>query len=194
MSYGVKVITPNATLPIDLATVKLHLKLDSDTTDDTLVTALISVAQEIVETYCRVRLLPTTEELYIDQFPFEYQIQLSKWPITAITYCQYYDTNGDLQTLPSTDYIVDGVSKPGRLCLNYARWWPVSRWIDNAVWIRYVVGFATTAAIPATLKQAMLLIIGHLYENRQDVVTNTHVENIPNGAKWLMNMNRFMRV
>jgi uncharacterized phiE125 gp8 family phage protein len=194
MSYGIKVITPSTDLPIALADAKLHLKLDSDTTDDTLVTTLISVAQEIVENYCRIRLLPTIEELYIDQFPFEYQIQLSKWPINSITYCHYLDPNGTETTLDPTCYIADTVSKPGRLCLNYARFWPVSMWIDNAVWIRYSVGFANVAAIPATLRQAMLLLIGHLYENRQEVVTNTHVENIPNGAKWLMNMNRYLRL
>jgi hypothetical protein len=78
--------------------------------------------------------------------------------------------------------------------LNYARFWPVTRWIDNAVWIRYTVGFDNAAAIPATIRQAMLLLIGHLYENRQDVVLNAHVENLPNGAKWLMNMNRYLRL
>lgn len=194
MSYGIKIIAPSTTLPITLTDAKLFLKIDTDTTEDALVTALIYAAQEIVENYCRLRLFTTVEELYLDQFPFEYQIQLSKWPISAVSYVQYIDPYGVTQTLSASDYIVDTVSKPGRVCLNYARWWPVSRWIDNAVWVRYSVGFGATAAtIPYALKQAMLLIIGHLYQNRSDVLINTHVETLPNGAVSLMNQYRYLR-
>ena len=194
MSYGIKVITPSTVLPVTLADTKLHLKIDSDTTEDTLVTALIYTAQEMVENYCRIRLLDTVEELYIDQFPFEYSLYLSKWPISAISYCHYLDINGVETTLDPTVYYADTISKPGRLCLNYARYWPVTRWIDNAVWIRYTVGFGATAdSIPYSLKTALLLIIGHLYQNRTEVVTNTHIENLPMGAKWIMDQNRYLR-
>ena len=195
MSYGVKIITPNATLPISLVDAKLHLKLDSDTTDDSLVTSLIMVAREMVENYCRTRLLQWTEELYLDQFPFEYQINLRKWPIQSITSVNYLDINGVQQTLDGTaitgDYLADTISRPGRMCLQYARWFPVTRWIDNAVWVRYVVGNATTADIPPTLIQAMKILIYHLYENRSAVVTNTHVAEMPMAAKYLMDMNRY---
>lgn len=194
MSYGVKVITPYTTLPITLAMAKLHLKIDSDTTEDTLVTMWINAAKEIVESYCRLRLLNTVEELYIDQFPFEYQLQLNKWPIVSVDFCKYLDTNGTETILTSDNYIADTVSKPGRMCLNYARFWPVTRWIDNAVWIRYTVGFGTTIdTIPAGLVSAMLLIIGHLYQNRSDVLINTHVETLPKGAIEIMNRYRYNR-
>lgn len=194
MSYGVKVITPSATLPIALADAKLYLKIDSDTTEDALVTSMIRTAQEIVENYCRTRLFTTVEELYLDQFPFQYNIQLEKWPISAVAYVKYYDTNGVEQTVSPSTYILDGVSKPGRICLNYANYWPVVRWIDNAVWVRYSVGFGTTTTdIPAGLISAMYLIIGHLYQNRSDVLINTHVEQLPHGAYDLMNKYRYIR-
>lgn len=201
MSYGVKIIIPNTNLPVTLVEVKAQIKhaLDSsDTTEDALLTSYIHVARELIENYCRTRLLQWTEELYIDQFPFEYQIQLNKWPIASITYCHYLDINGAEQALDGTaitgDYIADTVSKPGRLCLQYARFWPVTRWIDNAVWVRYVVGNATTADIPYMLKQALFLIVGHFYENRFDTITQTHIEQIPMGAKYLMDMNRYKRL
>ena len=195
MSHGIKVITPATTLPISLDDVKLHLKIDTDTTEDSLLTALIYAAQEVVENYCRTRLFTTVEEYYLDQFPFEYQITLPKHPISAITYCQYIDTAGVTQTLDAANYLADTVSKPGRLCLQYAKFWPVTRWIDNAVWVRYSVGFGTTTAtIPPVLKQAMLLIIGHYYQNKADVLINTHIEQLPDASLRLMNIHRYKRL
>jgi hypothetical protein len=40
--------------------------------------------------------------------------------------------------------------------------------------------------VPLPIKQAMYLIIGHLYENRQDVVTGTQVHEIPDSSKYLL--------
>ena len=51
MSYGIKVITPNTTLPVTLDEVKAFLKVDSDTTEDALITTLIHAAQEMLENY-----------------------------------------------------------------------------------------------------------------------------------------------
>ena len=195
MSYGIKVITPSTVLPVTLDEAKLHLKVDTGTTEDALITGLIYAAQEFVENYCRTRLTTTVEELYLDQFPFEYSVNMSKWPISAITSVNYLDVNGVAQVLDSTAWRPDIVSKPGRVCLEYARYWPIVRWVDNAVWVRYSVGFGATAAtIPYGLKQALLLLVGHLYQNRSDVLINTHVENLPNGAKWIMDQYRYVRL
>ena len=195
MSYGIQIITPNTTLPVTLAEAKLHLKLDSDTTDDSLVTNLIYVAQEIVEDYCRIRLLTTVEELYLDRFPNSYDIWLNKWPISAITYLKYIDANGTTQTLSSSAYVADTNSKPGKISLNYMQYWPIAQIVDNSVWIRYSVGFGTsTSSIPYVFKQSILMIVGHMYQNREEIVTNTHIEHIPWGAKYLMDMNRYKRL
>ena len=36
------------------------------------------------------------------------------------------------------------------------------------------------------IKAAVLLIVGHLYVNREDVVTGVSVAQMPNGAEWLL--------
>ena len=37
-----------------------------------------------------------------------------------------------------------------------------------------------------TIKSAVLLIVGHLYAHREDVVAGVSVANLPNGAEWLL--------
>jgi hypothetical protein len=40
--------------------------------------------------------------------------------------------------------------------------------------------------VPLPIKQAMYLIIGHLYENRQTVMTGTQVHEVPYSAEFLL--------
>jgi uncharacterized phiE125 gp8 family phage protein len=76
---------------------------------------------------------------------------------------------------------VDAVSQPARIL-------PVTSWdgIDpnrlNSVTVRYVVGYADAASVPAPLKQAMLLMIGDMYERRQD-----SIKQLPSASEYLMN-------
>ena len=37
-----------------------------------------------------------------------------------------------------------------------------------------------------TIKSAVLLIVGHLYAQREDVVVGVSVAKLPNGAEWLL--------
>lgn len=37
-----------------------------------------------------------------------------------------------------------------------------------------------------TIKSAVLLIVGHLYENREDVVAGQALSKLPNGSEWLL--------
>lgn len=37
-----------------------------------------------------------------------------------------------------------------------------------------------------TIKSAVLLIVGHLYAHREDVVVGVSVAQLPNGAEWLL--------
>ena len=37
-----------------------------------------------------------------------------------------------------------------------------------------------------TIKSAVLLIVGHLYANREDVVAGVSVAQMPNGSEWLL--------
>jgi hypothetical protein len=44
-----------------------------------------------------------------------------------------------------------------------------------------VAGYTTASDVPARIKQAMFLIIGRMYEQRED-----SVKNLPTASKWLL--------
>ncbi len=90
--------------------------------------------------------------------------------LPAVSSVKYYDPDGNQQTLASTEYVVDGEDVPGRLRLGFNKYWPSTQWPRyDAVRIRYIVGWDVTNGAwggPVPLKQACLLLISQLYENR----------------------------
>ena len=61
-----------ASEPVSLAEAKLHLKLSDipeDSSEDTLITDLISVAREYCEKYTKRDFMGKTYEYYLDSFP-----------------------------------------------------------------------------------------------------------------------------
>jgi hypothetical protein len=47
-------------------------------------------------------------------------------------------------------------------------------------------------AVPFSLKSAMLLLIGHLYENREEVTVGVNANQLPKASEYLMNPYRVM--
>jgi len=144
-------------------------------------------------------------------------------PLIGVNTFQYLDQNGILQTMTqgtsSGQYQLDAYSEPGRVAPAPNSMWPLTQIsvrapVFNAVLINYNVGYgAATAAsgdnpvngvaggsvtLPATfppsLIAAMKLLIGHWYENREEVLTGTRAAaiQVPTAAKTLMWANRIL--
>lgn len=178
---GFKIITA-PTDPVTLAQARLHLRV-TDTSEDALITSLITAARQYCEHYTRRAIGAQTLEIALEEFPDDDEIELPMSPVTAITYVKYIATDGTLTTLSSGSYSLDDYSHVSRVLLAYNTCWPLTQDVDNAVFIRYVAGATTT---PATVIAAMKLMIGHLYENRESVVVGPTVAELPMAVKSLL--------
>jgi hypothetical protein len=189
----VQTVAPTAE-PLTLAEAKLHARQDFDD-DDTLFTALIVAARNWAETYTGRQLVTATWRLSTDQFPYfegsggrglaftaglpgyspfaayaSYgAIRLPRPPLQSVTSIVYDDTTGTPQTLDPTLYRVDADSEPARITPAYGEIWPTARAQTNAVRVTYTAGHGNAAAVPQAIKQALLLMIGHWYVNREAV-------------------------
>ncbi len=157
-------ITAPATEPLDLATAKLHCRVDG-TDEDTLITALIVAAREQAEHETGRALVTQTWELVHDAFPEAFVLRRA--PIQSVTSLKYLDpATGTELTLDPADYLLDKDSEPGYVVPGYGKTWPYAREVPNAVRLRYVAGYGAAVAVPQAIKQWMLLAIGTMYENR----------------------------
>lgn len=189
MSYNIaysKLITPPAVEPIQLEDLaKLDLKIDDQTDEDDLLEILIKAVREITENRLGKALITQTREIKLDYFPCDVCIYLSYGPVQADSVViTYYDSDEVLQTLDPSAYWVDTHSEIARVIVKNS--WPSTKCMPNAVSIVYDCGYGDTPEdVPATLRKAMLLLLGHLYENRQQVTSNTAVE-LPFGFETLV--------
>jgi uncharacterized phiE125 gp8 family phage protein len=191
--YGVKVIAPPVAEQITLAEAKLHLRVDNDEEgspavhpDDTLIQTLITVAREWAEGYLARSLAAQTLELATSRFPgtfwdectrgptgwhsYEYwALPLPMGPVTAVQSVTYAASG---TPVAFTDYAFASYVEPARLVPNSS--WPTADPSPEAIKVRYEAGYdlpgssPAANALPKPIKAAMLLLIGGLYENRED--------------------------
>jgi uncharacterized phiE125 gp8 family phage protein len=182
-----KLITSPIQEPLTLTEVKLHLRIDSED-EDFLLASLISAAREHCENFTGRQFITATYEQYLNYFPRE--IVLPKSPLQTITSIKYTDENGILQTLAASYYSVIDLN-PGRITLAYGQQWPSTRCDYNTVIVKYVAGYGSNPNnVPASIREAMKLLIGNWYENRESVVVGTIVTKLPDAVEALLWANR----
>lgn len=98
--------------------------------------------------------------------------RIPKPPLVSVTYIQYVDTTGALQTWDPSLYVVDmptgDYAECGRIAPAYGQIYPPTQTQPAAVTIRFVCGYGVTpAAVPAPLKIGQLLLIGNWFLNRE---------------------------
>jgi uncharacterized phiE125 gp8 family phage protein len=163
-----------STAPVSVAEIKTHLRIDHSD-DDSVLAELIDTAIQHIEDLVGHALRPTPYRLDLDQFPRDEQeiIELDIY-IDSVDSVQYEDADGVTQTMPSADYDVDDASLPGRI-IRTANEWPDG----SDVKINF------TSAVPKPAKQAIKLLVGHWYEQREASSDQT-VNTIPMGVHALV--------
>lgn len=177
---------------ISVAEAALHCRIDAygspaEYEEQAWLESAIVAAREYCEGWTGLALVPQTFELAVNGFPYvcdlatywaqgyEPGIGLQVAPIIAVQTVVYTDTDGATQTTYGADWLLDEFSAPGVLHVAYGGTWPTARAIPNAVRITFDAGYAlpgdspSEPALPYSIRQAMLLVIGHMYEHRESV-------------------------
>lgn len=163
-------VTGPAIEPVSVAEAKAHLRVDADT-DDALITALVAAARQHAEAVTRRALITQTWELVLDGWPSGGEIALPLPPLQSVTSIAYTDADAGEHVLDAGDYLVDTAAEPGRIVRTAAGWPSVSLQEAAAIRVRFVAGYGDAAAdVDEAIRQAILLLVGHWYENREAVV------------------------
>lgn len=184
--------TAPAAEPVDLATIKTHLRIGTtDAAEDNLVEDMITAARQMAESFTQRAFISQTWELLLDNFPgsgvARRALVLPYAPLSSVVSIKYIDTAGVEQTLDGSKYVVDADTVPGRINLAYGESWPAVRDQPNAVTVEFIAGYGTTAAdVPDLIRQAIKMIVGHMFENREDTAPG-NLREIPMNSQWMLN-------
>lgn len=172
MATALKIFAAPTTLPVSLADVKAHLRVDTTDENDhiqTLIEAVTSQLDGFTGTMGRC-LSPQTWDLYLDAFPCgDDAIRLPFPSLIGVTWVKYTNTAGAWTTISTDDYELDLISPDGWIVPVAAVGWPTDV-LDsfNVVWVRFQAGYAD--GVPAAIKHAIKLMVADLYEHRETYV------------------------
>lgn len=168
--------TPPATSPVSLTEAKAHLRVDH-TDEDNLIESLIDAATSHFdgEGVLGRAIITQSWAQWVGQSPGWVRLNIATFQ--SLTSVEYYDTDNALQTATLTDFEIrlegDYVIIKPKTDFN----WPLAYTRQDAIKISYVAGYGDAPAdVPQSIRQAILLTVGHWYQNREAVVEGTFKE------------------
>ena len=151
-------LIPPAGEPVHVEEAKLDRRV-SDSADDVRFRSLIAGARMHAEMETRRQLLHARWRLTLDAFPLAgsgrpmpfaesvnippYAVQLPHSPLVRVVSVQYLDMAGVLQTMPTSDYVVNQANEPALIAPAFGKIWPIVLPQIGAVTITYDAGYAS---------------------------------------------------
>lgn len=170
---------------ITVADLKTFCRVDS-ADEDTLMDALRQTAISWCEQYCSIRLGDVAAIAYADAWA---PLGITVGPVQSITSITYLSTANTTQTLGASYYYSDLNSQIARIRFVS----PPDLYDDalNRVQVNCVIGYPE-ASVPKPILQAIRILVGHFYENRQQVVTGTIASAVPFAVEALLSPYRLL--
>lgn len=188
---ALKLKTPPAVEPVSLAELKLFLRIDHSD-DDELIQSLITAARQYCELVQNRSYITQTWQFYLDDWPTQGYIELPRPPLQAADISvKYTSAAGTEYTFAAENYHVD-VSFVGKIVLAYGKTWPtISLKTSLPICIEYKAGYGDAATtVPETVKQAIKMLAGHWYENRETTLTGSTSKEIEFAVSALLQLER----
>lgn len=169
MSYAYTLVTAPTEFAITDAQMEAHARAAGQPAEQ--YQPYVRAAEEYVETVTGRKLVTQTWKWFLDGFPCGDRLVLPFGQTQSVTHVKYTDTAGTQSTFSDENWELSTAHDPGILALSYGKSWPSTTLrVLNPVEIQLVCGWTTAAQVPYQLQSAVLLIAGHLYEHREDVV------------------------
>lgn len=187
----VVITSPDVPL-VSLADAKAHLRVLHDD-DDAYIEALVMVAADWLDGpdgWLGRALRPQVLELRQCGFTGE-PVALPQPPCVSVTSVTYLDPAGDDQVWSAESWRTTQMGALTYLIPARSLAWPSVLGDVDAVRIRYAAGYGAEdgPALPAPIRQAVLLLVGHWYANRAPVSAEA-VNDLPFAVEALLSTYR----
>lgn len=174
--------------PVSLADAKAQLRI-TDTSQDDLITALIAAATIEAQNVVQRRFMTQTLEYVLQRWQPRIRIPVAPVTKDGINSIKYVDwTTQQQQTLDPSLYVVQSDGDSVSIIPAFATIWPiVYSFSPEPIVIQFAAGGADATAVPANVKQAILLGVRNLYSlgERSPFLRRDDVAGV-GGQQWEM--------
>lgn len=163
--------------PVSVAEAKAHMRIDGNA-EDGFIASLITTSRLHVEAALGLALVTQRWLWRFDRWPDEGAVQLPLRPVQSVEAVRILPASGTAATVVSSSYTLDGAGNPARLMPKAAL--PGPGVAINGIEMEFTAGFGAAAAdVPAPVRQAVLLLVAHWYENREPVAVGAQPVPVP---------------
>jgi len=159
--------------PVDPQDVAVFLRVDSDNSELVSLGSLIAAATSMAENYTQRSFITQTWQLGISTLPT--RLRLPRPPVQKI------------ETIQAGEFTIDSSAyklfDESMLTCSFE----VSNFDDDII-ITYTAGYGNPEDVPADIKQAIMMLTGYLYENREGA------SELPEAVKQLLNPYKVLKI
>ena len=194
---ALSVVTDSTGEPVTTTEVRDHVR--GSTADNFIMDTQSKAARIYCENFTHREFMLKKLRYSLDEWPRS-EIELPR-PVNAsstskaltVTYRAQGSTS--FATFASTNYLVDTESEPGRIVLKFGATWPSGALeAGQSVRVDFWTGSTSSSAVAQSLKQGILLLSGHWYENRESVVVGTISTTLQQSLNALLSVHRLPSV
>ncbi|MGX1196385.1 head-tail connector protein [Parvibaculum sp. MBR-TMA-1.3b-4.2] len=195
-----RLVAPAEAPPVSLDTIKAHLNIVHDDFD-ALLRGYLVAAVELVEARTTRILAPATFEFRLDGWPCE-PISLPAAPVRNVLTLSYIDEEGAEQSVDAAEWDWERETTGAKVWLSHLWTRPTLGRDHGAVRIGFEAGYDLPDTLesgddfdlllPERAVQAIKLLVGHWYRNREAGSSDT-IHEIDHGAEALMRSLRIFR-
>lgn len=206
MQERLSLIAPPLIEPVSVAEAMAHLRLESEA-EAALLHGQIRAAREIIEAWTERALITQSWRLFLDRWPAgpgdeawwdgvrqgamaqgtARFIEIPKPPLRSIDLVALFDDADQQTTWPAANYFADTAGMPGRVVLRNGVSAPSAGRAAGGVQISFTCGYGDSAGdVPSPLRQAMLLLSAHFYEQREVLQPAPGMTAAPLGVRALL--------
>lgn len=187
----VRTVAPT-TYPVTLEEAKDHVGATGYEDDDKKIENMIAAATAMLDGYDGIlgrALMTQTWKVTFPDWSYD-ALRLPLVPVQSVSSVKYYDSDNVLQTFaPSGNWALyqDALSPFVSILSGVS--WPTGLYNRlDAIEVTFVAGYGTKPDdVPAPIRSAILLIVGHLFENREQVtIGNMQATELPWGVPQLI--------
>lgn len=185
---ALELVTPPTDLPLHIEVVKEHLAID-DSDRDALIAQMLMSAVSYVDGLGVLgkAMLTQTWGQWFPESPSEAVLRML--PVQSISAVKYYDTDGVLQTATLADFELQKAGEWTIVKPVTGKTWPSTDSREAAIKIEYVAGYGDANDVPDVIKQALLMLVSHWFENREST-TDMRLAQTPYGFNELISVHR----
>jgi uncharacterized phiE125 gp8 family phage protein len=189
-----------------MAEAKAHTRTADFTDDDVMIEVYLRTAIEFVESETNLRLAPATVQFRMEGWPCHccHDLDLPAAPVRDVESVKYLDANGAEQTIAADQWMWRRNTQ-GKGTVSFVRsysWPTLLNERRDTVFVTFDAGFDVPGhtgtgddpdlRLPYLARAAVLLLVGHWYENREETTVGA-LSNLAPGVKSLCDKLRVYR-